>query len=59
MENLYLLTGLGSRGLTTAPLMAELLASQISGQPLPMANNLLNTLNPNRFLIRQLIRREI
>ncbi|MGY8897195.1 MAG: bifunctional tRNA (5-methylaminomethyl-2-thiouridine)(34)-methyltransferase MnmD/FAD-dependent 5-carboxymethylaminomethyl-2-thiouridine(34) oxidoreductase MnmC [Paraglaciecola sp.] len=59
VENLYLLTGLGSRGLTTAPLMAELLASQISGQPLPMVNNLLNTLNPNRFLIRQLIRREI
>jgi len=54
-----MLTGLGSRGLTTAPLMAELLSSQISGQPLPMANNLLNTLNPNRFLIRQLIRREI
>lgn len=59
VENLYMLKGLGSRGLTTAPLMAELLASQISGHPLPMANNLLNTLNPNRFLIRQLIRREI
>lgn len=59
VPNIYMLTGLGSRGLTTAPLMAELLASQICGQPLPMPNDLLNTLNPNRFLIRQLIRREI
>ncbi|QHJ13283.1 tRNA 5-methylaminomethyl-2-thiouridine biosynthesis bifunctional protein MnmC [Paraglaciecola mesophila] len=59
MQNLFMLTGLGSRGLTTAPLMAEVLASQISGHPLPLANDLLNALNPNRFLIRQLIRREI
>lgn len=59
ITNVFMLTGLGSRGLTTAPLMAEVLASQISGQPLPMANDLLNTLNPNRFLIRQLIRREV
>tara|TARA_R110001632_G_scaffold8686_6_gene34463 strand:- start:74237 stop:76288 length:2052 start_codon:yes stop_codon:yes gene_type:complete len=59
LPNLFMLTGLGSRGLTTAPLMAELLASQINGQPLPLPNDLLNTLNPNRFLIRQLIRREI
>ena len=34
LPNLYVLTGLGSRGLTTAPLMAELLASQMKGGPL-------------------------
>ncbi|WP_412972868.1 bifunctional tRNA (5-methylaminomethyl-2-thiouridine)(34)-methyltransferase MnmD/FAD-dependent 5-carboxymethylaminomethyl-2-thiouridine(34) oxidoreductase MnmC [Glaciecola sp. MF2-115] len=55
--DIYLLTGLGSRGLTTAPLMAEILVSQICGQPLPLDNNLLNALNPNRFLVRDLIRR--
>ncbi|WP_158971093.1 bifunctional tRNA (5-methylaminomethyl-2-thiouridine)(34)-methyltransferase MnmD/FAD-dependent 5-carboxymethylaminomethyl-2-thiouridine(34) oxidoreductase MnmC [Paraglaciecola sp. L3A3] len=58
-QNLFMLVGLGSRGLSTAPLCAEILASQISGQALPLANNLLNALNPNRFLIRGLIRREI
>ena len=55
--NVYVLTGLGSRGLTTAPLMAEILVSQICSAALPMENNLLNALNPNRFLIRDLIRR--
>ncbi len=56
-ENLFILTGLGSRGLTTAPLMAEILASQITRQPLPFSHTLLNALNPNRYLIRDLIRR--
>lgn len=55
--NVYLLTGLGSRGLTTAPLMAEILVSQLCSAPLPLDNRLLNALNPNRFLIRDLIRR--
>ncbi len=55
--NVYLLTGLGSRGLTTAPLMAEILVSQLCSAPLPLDNHLLDALNPNRFLIRDLIRR--
>lgn len=57
--NLYILTGLGSRGLTTSALMAELLASQIAGHPLPLAKELLNALNPNRFLIKDLICRRL
>ena len=56
--NLYTLTGLGSRGICTAPLLAEAIACQISGQPMPLSQNLLNALNPNRFLIRNLIRRK-
>lgn len=55
--NLFVLTGLGSRGLTTSALMAEILASQILGHPLPLPKNLLNALNPNRFLVKDLIRR--
>ncbi len=55
--NLYTLTGLGSRGICTAPLLAEAIACQISGQPMPLSLTLLNALNPNRFLIRHLIRR--
>jgi tRNA 5-methylaminomethyl-2-thiouridine biosynthesis bifunctional protein len=57
LQNLFVMTGLGSRGLTTAPLLAEVLACQISGQPLPLGMPLLDKLNPNRFLIRDLIRR--
>lgn len=57
-HNLFMLCGLGSRGLTTAPLCAELLVSQILNEPLPLPNYLLDALNPNRFLVRGLIRRE-
>ena len=57
-KNLYMLCGLGSRGLTTAPLCAEILTSQILNEPLPLSTTLLDTLNPNRFLIRGLIRRQ-
>ncbi|WP_416308697.1 bifunctional tRNA (5-methylaminomethyl-2-thiouridine)(34)-methyltransferase MnmD/FAD-dependent 5-carboxymethylaminomethyl-2-thiouridine(34) oxidoreductase MnmC [Neptunicella sp. SCSIO 80796] len=57
--NLFCLTGLGSRGLCSAPLLAETLACQISGQPLPLSQTLLDGLNPNRFLVRALQRREI
>jgi tRNA 5-methylaminomethyl-2-thiouridine biosynthesis bifunctional protein len=56
-SNVYLLTGLGSRGLTTAPLMAEILVNQLCSAPLPLDNRLLNAINPNRFVVRDLIRR--
>ena len=56
--NLFMLCGLGSRGLTTAPLCAEILVSQIVNEPLPLSSNLLDALNPNRFLVRGLIRRQ-
>lgn len=54
--NLYLLAGLGSRGLTTAPLLGEILASQICGEPLPLSQDLLHALSSNRSWIRQLLR---
>ncbi|MDO6695328.1 bifunctional tRNA (5-methylaminomethyl-2-thiouridine)(34)-methyltransferase MnmD/FAD-dependent 5-carboxymethylaminomethyl-2-thiouridine(34) oxidoreductase MnmC [Aliiglaciecola sp. 3_MG-2023] len=57
LEGLFIFAGLGSRGLTTAPLLSELLASQICNEPLPMEKQLLDALNPNRFLIKNLIRR--
>jgi tRNA 5-methylaminomethyl-2-thiouridine biosynthesis bifunctional protein len=57
IPNLFMLCGLGSRGLSTAPLLAEVLASQIARQSLPLGENLLKALSPNRFLIRDLIRR--
>jgi tRNA 5-methylaminomethyl-2-thiouridine biosynthesis bifunctional protein len=51
---LYVLTGLGSRGLCSAPLLAELLASQLLDEPLPLPASLLAALNPNRHWLRKL-----
>ncbi len=58
VTNIFVLTGLGSRGLTTAPLMSEILVCQLLNKPLPLSAKLLNTLNPNRFIVRSLIRQQ-
>ena len=50
------LTCLGSRGLTTAPLMAEMLVSSLCKEPLPLSNDLLNAVNTSRFMTREAIR---
>lgn len=57
-QNVFVLTGLGSRGLTTAPLMAEILVSQMLEQPMPLSKDLLDALSPNRFIVRSLVRRQ-
>jgi tRNA 5-methylaminomethyl-2-thiouridine biosynthesis bifunctional protein len=57
-ENVFILSGLGSRGLTTAPLLAELLLSQLLEKPLPLPAPLLDALSPNRFIVKSLIRRQ-
>jgi tRNA 5-methylaminomethyl-2-thiouridine biosynthesis bifunctional protein len=44
--------GHGSRGLTNAPLAAELVASQLNGVPWPLPRDLANALSPARFIIR-------
>ena len=49
---LYGAFGYGSRGLVWASLAAELLASQIEGEPLPLEGALVDALDPGRFLIR-------
>ncbi|MDW7749091.1 MAG: bifunctional tRNA (5-methylaminomethyl-2-thiouridine)(34)-methyltransferase MnmD/FAD-dependent 5-carboxymethylaminomethyl-2-thiouridine(34) oxidoreductase MnmC, partial [Halomonas sp.] len=45
----------GSRGLASAPLCAELLASRICDEPLPLEQPLVDHLHPGRRLIRDLI----
>ncbi|HDY7698897.1 bifunctional tRNA (5-methylaminomethyl-2-thiouridine)(34)-methyltransferase MnmD/FAD-dependent 5-carboxymethylaminomethyl-2-thiouridine(34) oxidoreductase MnmC [Vibrio vulnificus] len=52
--NLFCLLGLGSRGLSSAPLMAELLASQICNDPLPLPVDVLEELHPSRMWVRKL-----
>ncbi|MDN3521445.1 bifunctional tRNA (5-methylaminomethyl-2-thiouridine)(34)-methyltransferase MnmD/FAD-dependent 5-carboxymethylaminomethyl-2-thiouridine(34) oxidoreductase MnmC [Halomonas ramblicola] len=46
----------GSRGLASAPLCAELLASRICDEPLPLEQPLADHLHPGRRLIRDLVR---
>jgi len=46
----------GSRGLLWAGLGAELLASQLEGEPLPLEGRLAEALDPGRFLLRALRR---
>ena len=53
---LSILTGLGSRGLTYAPLAAEILASSLMNEPLPIDTSIARGISPMRFAIRQLIR---
>ncbi|SUB81907.1 tRNA 5-methylaminomethyl-2-thiouridine biosynthesis bifunctional protein MnmC [Pragia fontium] len=54
--DLYLIAGLGSRGLCSAPLLAEILAGQIFDEPLPMTADLLEALSPNRKWIKKLLK---
>jgi tRNA 5-methylaminomethyl-2-thiouridine biosynthesis bifunctional protein len=51
---LYVLGALGSRGLCSAPLCGELVASEICGDPLPLAADLLEALHPARYWVRRL-----
>lgn len=55
-RNLFMLGALGSRGLCTAPLSAELLAAQMSAEPLPLDSDTLAALNPNRLWVRKLLK---
>ncbi|WES66972.1 bifunctional tRNA (5-methylaminomethyl-2-thiouridine)(34)-methyltransferase MnmD/FAD-dependent 5-carboxymethylaminomethyl-2-thiouridine(34) oxidoreductase MnmC [Superficieibacter sp. HKU1] len=54
--DLFMLGALGSRGLCSAPLAAEVLASQMSDEPLPLDAETLAALNPNRLWVRKLLK---
>lgn len=56
---LYLNLAHGSRGLTSTPLCSELLAAQINRHPPPLDRDLINALNPARFVIRDLIKNRL
>ncbi|VAW07940.1 hypothetical protein MNBD_ALPHA05-591, partial [hydrothermal vent metagenome] len=53
---LYILTGLGSRGLVSAPLAAAMIAAEIAGAPAPVEAGVAEALHPARFFIRELKR---
>ncbi|HYD55386.1 MAG TPA: tRNA (5-methylaminomethyl-2-thiouridine)(34)-methyltransferase MnmD [Burkholderiales bacterium] len=51
-EGVQGLLALGSRGLIWAPLGAELIASALEGEPLPLEGSLVDALDPRRFATR-------
>ncbi len=53
---LYCSFALGSRGLALAPLLGELVACLIEGEPAPIERSLAATVDPGRFLLRRLRR---
>ena len=50
IPGLWMATGLGSRGLLWAPLGAELVASRLEGEPVPLPRDLAGAISPQRFL---------
>tara|TARA_R110002050_G_scaffold153645_5_gene281258 strand:- start:300 stop:2363 length:2064 start_codon:yes stop_codon:yes gene_type:complete len=58
VDNLYIMMGFGARGLCSAPLAADILTADLCGTPYPVDNNMLFNLSPNRFVIRDIIKRK-
>ena len=50
---LYVVSGFGARGLVWSALMAELLASRLEGEPLPLERDLADAVDPARWLLRK------
>ncbi len=59
LKNLYINCGLGSRGLSYAPLTAEILASDIANEFPPLERDLRLAMHPARFIIRDLKKRKL
>lgn len=53
LPGLYGLLGYASRGLIWSSLAAELLAAQLEGEPLPLERELVDALDPARFLLKK------
>lgn len=51
-EGLYLATALGSRGITWAPLMGRLLTAWLTDGPFPLPGDLVDAVDPRRFVAR-------
>jgi tRNA 5-methylaminomethyl-2-thiouridine biosynthesis bifunctional protein len=51
--------GLGARGLCSAPLAADILTAELCNTPYPVDNQMLFNLSPNRFIIRDIIKRKL
>ena len=56
VQGQYVIAGQGSRGTLTAPMTAEILISQITGEISPVSARVVSALAPDRFFRRALIR---
>ena len=54
-----MMAGLGARGFTFAPLLADLIVSQALGRPLPLARSEQENDTPVRFLVRAIRKGQI
>lgn len=52
LPGLWCNQGFGARGIVYSVLMADLLVSRIEGLPLPLENDLVDAVDPGRFLIK-------
>jgi len=59
LRGLFVNVGHGSKGLLSGPISGQLIASLISGAPLPLASDQVKILNPARFMVKNLIRKAI
>jgi tRNA 5-methylaminomethyl-2-thiouridine biosynthesis bifunctional protein len=57
LGGLYILSGLGSRGITWAALAGRLLAHWVAGTPCPIEADLRDALDPARFVAREAAKR--
>jgi len=55
-DNLYVMTGLGARGLCSAPLLADIIMGDICQTPYPVDSKMLFNLAPNRFILKDIIK---
>ena len=51
-RGLYVCSALGSRGITWAPLAGQILAAHLTGMPMPLEGELVDALDPARFMVR-------
>jgi tRNA 5-methylaminomethyl-2-thiouridine biosynthesis bifunctional protein len=56
VPGLYVFAGMGSRGITWSALGARVLASWVTGAPAPVEADLLDAVDPARFVVRRLRR---
>ena len=52
VQGLFVLTALGARGLTLAPLLGRLVAAQATGTPWPLEQDLADAVDPARWRVR-------
>ncbi|WP_328824485.1 bifunctional tRNA (5-methylaminomethyl-2-thiouridine)(34)-methyltransferase MnmD/FAD-dependent 5-carboxymethylaminomethyl-2-thiouridine(34) oxidoreductase MnmC [Thalassotalea algicola] len=58
-KSLYVMSGLGARGLCSAPLIADILVADLCNLPYPVDNKMRFNLSANRFIVKDIIKRKL